>query len=244
MRQVTYQTVRLDAGRHDSPEEGACVMELASMLAGEPFTDRPHSVSPTIAAFLRVYNDLLDDERRQDLYALASRCVGTADHEGVEAFRTSRLIAWSDEMRRRRPRWSIRKRTVRFLATKQLITPEAAARYAASSFGKPLDEIHAAVTGLVDELIALGSGAQAPDVYDAWLTPIEWPLTSASLSVPPEPARRSERLEDSSRYRPGSRDTRSGRRRRASAPVPPSAAITPAAAWVRLDMPSARGGSE
>jgi hypothetical protein len=192
MRQVTYQTVRLDAGRHDSPEEGACVMELASMLAGEAFTDRPHSVSPTIAAFLRVYNDLLDDERRQDLYALASRCVGTADHEGVEAFRTSRLIAWSDEMRRRRPRWSIRRRAVRLRATKQLMTPEAAARYAASSFGKPSDEIHAAVPELVDELIALGSGARAPDVYDAWLTPIEWPLASASLSVPPEPARRSD----------------------------------------------------
>jgi hypothetical protein len=38
MRQVTYQTVSLGASRHESPEEGACVMELASMLAGEPFT--------------------------------------------------------------------------------------------------------------------------------------------------------------------------------------------------------------
>lgn len=192
MRPVTYQTTRLDAGRHESPEDGACVMELASMLAGEPFTDRPHSVSRTIAAFLRAYNDRLDDERRQDLYALASRCVGTAGHEGVEAFRTSRLIAWSDEMRRRSPRRSILRRAVRFRATKQLMSPEAAARYAASSFGKPSDEIHAAVPGLVDELIALGSGAQASDVCDAWLTAIEWPLTSASLSVPPEPARRSD----------------------------------------------------
>jgi hypothetical protein len=192
MRQVTYQTVRLGAGRHESPEEGACVVELASMLAGEPFTDRPHSVSPTIAAFLRVYNDLLDDERRQDLYPLASKCVGTAGHEGVEAFRTSRLIAWSDEMRRRRPRWSILRRAVRFRATKQMMSPETAARYAASSFGKPSDEIHAAVPGLVDELIALGSAAHAPDVDDAWLTAIGWPLTSASLSVPPEPAGRSD----------------------------------------------------
>ena len=73
-----------------------------------------------------------------------------------------------------------------------MMSPEAAARYAASSFGKPSDEIHAEVPGLVDELIALGSSAQAPDVYDAWLTAIEWPLTSASLSVPPEPARRSD----------------------------------------------------
>jgi hypothetical protein len=49
MRQVTYRTVRRDAGRHDSPEEGACVMELASRLAGEPLTERPHTVSPKAA---------------------------------------------------------------------------------------------------------------------------------------------------------------------------------------------------
>jgi hypothetical protein len=42
-------------------------MELASMLAGERFSDRPRSVSRALAAFLRGYNDLLDDKRRQDL---------------------------------------------------------------------------------------------------------------------------------------------------------------------------------
>ena len=63
MPQVTHQTVTLGAGRHESPDEGTGVMELASMLAGEPFTDRPRSVSRTIAAFLRVCNDLLGGER-------------------------------------------------------------------------------------------------------------------------------------------------------------------------------------
>ena len=37
MSQVNHQTVQLKAGRHRSPEEGACVMELESMLAGERF---------------------------------------------------------------------------------------------------------------------------------------------------------------------------------------------------------------
>ena len=45
-------------------------MELSSMLAGEPFSDRPRCVDPVIAAFLRTYNDGLDDSRRQDLYLL------------------------------------------------------------------------------------------------------------------------------------------------------------------------------
>jgi hypothetical protein len=44
-------------------------MELASMLAGEPFSDQPKSVCPVVAAFLRGYNDAVDDETRQDLYA-------------------------------------------------------------------------------------------------------------------------------------------------------------------------------
>ena len=38
---TTHQTVKLSRGKHDSPDEGACVMELASMLAGEDFSDHP-----------------------------------------------------------------------------------------------------------------------------------------------------------------------------------------------------------
>jgi hypothetical protein len=32
----SYQTVRLSAGLHTGPDNGVCVMELASMLAHEP----------------------------------------------------------------------------------------------------------------------------------------------------------------------------------------------------------------
>ena len=40
-------------------------MELASMLAGEEFSDHPQSVSRPIGAFLRLYNDALDEDRRR-----------------------------------------------------------------------------------------------------------------------------------------------------------------------------------
>ena len=70
---VSHQTVRLRRGKHASPEKGVCVMELASMLAGEPFSDRPQAVCPVIGAYLRSYNDVVDDERRQDLYRYAVR---------------------------------------------------------------------------------------------------------------------------------------------------------------------------
>jgi hypothetical protein len=52
-------------------------MELASMLAGERFSDHPRSVCPVIAAFMRSYNDQVDDRRRQDLYDYAAQSVGT-----------------------------------------------------------------------------------------------------------------------------------------------------------------------
>ena len=83
MAPVTHQTIRLSRGNHASPESGACVMELASMLADEPFSDHPASVCPVIGSLLRTYNDLLDDDRRADLYGYASKVVGSAGSEDV-----------------------------------------------------------------------------------------------------------------------------------------------------------------
>ena len=70
-------------------------MELASMLADEPFSDRPASTSPVIAALLRTYNDGLGDDRRQDLYPLASLIVGTAAGRAVERERASRCLGFA-----------------------------------------------------------------------------------------------------------------------------------------------------
>ena len=70
-------------------------MELASMLADEPFSDRPRNASAVIGAFLRTYNDGLDDERRQDLYPLASLIVGSAGRRSVERERASRCLEFA-----------------------------------------------------------------------------------------------------------------------------------------------------
>jgi hypothetical protein len=37
-------------------------MELASMIAGESFSDHPESACPVISSFLRAYNDRVNDE--------------------------------------------------------------------------------------------------------------------------------------------------------------------------------------
>jgi hypothetical protein len=81
----SFQTARLSGGRHASPHDGACVMELSSMLAGERFSDHPRSVCPVLAMVLRAYNDGIDDERRQDLYAYASIVVGSRDRRARRA---------------------------------------------------------------------------------------------------------------------------------------------------------------
>ena len=70
-------------------------MELASMLAGEPFSDRPLSVSPVIASFMRSYNDHAGDERRNGLYAYAARAVGTRGDRGTEEQRARLCMRWA-----------------------------------------------------------------------------------------------------------------------------------------------------
>jgi hypothetical protein len=91
---ATYQTVRLAPGRHPHPDDGVCVMELSSMLAGEPLTDHPRTVSPVLGALLRGYNDGLDAERRQSLKRYAAECLGTARGRAAERERRRRVRRW------------------------------------------------------------------------------------------------------------------------------------------------------
>ena len=144
----SHQTVRLSAGRHSSPHAGACVMELASMLADERFSDRPSSTSPVIGAFLRTYNDGIDDERRQDLYPLASLIVGTAASRAVEDERASRCLAFARGLGADLPSGR---------AAMGLATAEASGSWAAVAalHGGPAPEVHARALAFVRELAAL-----------------------------------------------------------------------------------------
>ena len=86
----------------DNLDHGACVMELVSMLAGEPFGDRPRAVCPIVGAFLRAYNDELDDVRRQDLYELAAVVVGTGGDRRASRERARRCRTLLGELGGRR----------------------------------------------------------------------------------------------------------------------------------------------
>jgi hypothetical protein len=68
----------LSRGRHKHPSDGACLMETAARVAGEPPTDRPSCVHPLIAAVARIVNDAVSDDARQRLAPLAPVCATTA----------------------------------------------------------------------------------------------------------------------------------------------------------------------
>jgi hypothetical protein len=146
MTALSHQTVRLARGRHASRHAGVCVMELASMLAHEPFSDRARSISPTIGAFLRTYNDGLDDVRRQDLYPVAAAIVSTAARRSIERERVNRCLAFAREYGGQLPGRR---------AALGLASPGAAGAWAARV---ALDTgAHEEALALVDELVALSA---------------------------------------------------------------------------------------
>lgn len=60
----------LGRGQHAAPEQGACFMEYASLLAGADFSDHPRCTHPLLAQVARMVNDALDDENRQRIAPL------------------------------------------------------------------------------------------------------------------------------------------------------------------------------
>jgi hypothetical protein len=182
MGPVTHQTIRLSKGKHTSKEHGACVMELASMLADEPFSDHPGSVCPVIGSLLRAYNDSVDDRRRQDLYAYAAKVVGSRGSAQLERERAERVCAWMSKPGGRG--WT------RFLLPARLraVTPKPPLDVLGSSAVRSLsthDELtHASMLELIDRLLAMGGPEQAPS---AKLAPSA--LDAARAASPREPER-------------------------------------------------------
>lgn len=185
MSQPSYQTVKLARGRHVTPEAGVCVMELSSMLAGEPFSDRPRCVSPVIAGFLRAYNDLIDDRRRQDLYGCAAEVLGTAASREVEMARARVLQSWGEDLRSQR--WWRRLLPGRLWASRRqaALRPHQVGPFAVHSIFRLSDELHLSVLALISQLVATGSGPQVSACLDRPALPDALPVSAgAELDQP------------------------------------------------------------
>jgi hypothetical protein len=77
----------LSRGKHRNPKKGACFMELASFLAGEPWSDHPSCTHPLLAALARDINDHVSDAGRRKLGVLVPEVIGlTSDDPRVDAW--------------------------------------------------------------------------------------------------------------------------------------------------------------
>ena len=159
---ITHQTVRLEAGGHPSPHQGMCVLELASVLAGDQFSGYPSSVCPVIATFLRCYNDELDDRRRQDLIPYAALVVGSRASRPVERRRARECRRWVVEVARpgfwRHPFWTL-------FALRRRDRMQAAAIYASlvALDGDCAGQRHSAALELVSRLTGATGCDSVPD---------------------------------------------------------------------------------
>jgi hypothetical protein len=157
MSPASYQTIKLSKGKHSSADDGACVMELASMLAGEPFTDHPASVCPVIGSFMRAYNDSVDDRRRQDLYAYASMVVGSRTSADVQRTRAEFLTAWAQQFRRNRWTRHLLPERMRALTRHRNPSLESVGTHAVHAITKQTETTHAAVLEAIDQLLLIGA---------------------------------------------------------------------------------------
>jgi hypothetical protein len=94
LKTLNIDELHLGSGSHSSAEDGMCVMEAVSFIAGEPFSDSPQCASPVIAAFLRSYNDSLPDDQRQALKSWIPRLIGTRGSQALEERRSLMAADW------------------------------------------------------------------------------------------------------------------------------------------------------
>ena len=63
----------LARGKHRSPRQGACFMEMASVLANEPWSDRPRCTHPLLSQLARLVNDHTSDAGRAGVAITVNR---------------------------------------------------------------------------------------------------------------------------------------------------------------------------
>ena len=88
------QNLQLDTGGHSRFEEGACLLELAGWMAGEPWSDRPECVASVLATYGQRLNDALPDDLRQQLVPFAPRLIGTAGNPVLDERRGYMALDW------------------------------------------------------------------------------------------------------------------------------------------------------
>lgn len=77
--QEILEKYELKNGSHESLEKGACIMELVSYIANEPWSDHPKCACPVLTAYAIRLNDRFNHEDRQKLKPLIPKLLNTRD---------------------------------------------------------------------------------------------------------------------------------------------------------------------
>jgi len=102
---VPDQLPVLTRGWHRGPEDGACVMEYVSVLAGTRFTDHPRCTPPALAALARLVNDrIVDDDVRSKLALLAPDLIEVRAHPATTHCVIASCLAAAQALRPATPR--------------------------------------------------------------------------------------------------------------------------------------------
>lgn len=85
---------KLSQGSHKGPQSGMCVMEMASFLNGEEWSDTPECVCPVIGRFCQGVNDKRGQDFRDKLQTYMFKLMGSRspEHEQERA----EFLAWTE----------------------------------------------------------------------------------------------------------------------------------------------------
>lgn len=139
----------LAKGKHRSPRQGACFMEMASFLAGERWSDHPACTHPLLAEVARLVNDHTSDANRSRLADLIPAVIDTATDDLRVDARIARLCALHAL-----PVVSAERQNV------MAVTLLTADRVLASLDGRPTDELSAEVVRALDDVPAAARWAR------------------------------------------------------------------------------------
>ena len=85
----------LSRGKHRNMRKGACFMEMASVLAGERWSDHPSCTHPLLGDVARHVNDLTSDDQRHRLALLIPSVVGLNSDDLRMDARIALRCAWA-----------------------------------------------------------------------------------------------------------------------------------------------------
>jgi hypothetical protein len=94
-RLLDLKKLTLAHGSHKSADDGMCILEAVSFMAGETFGDHPKCACPVISAMLRSWNDRLNTEDRQQLKRYILPLVGSKSTRAVEIKRGYLAADWA-----------------------------------------------------------------------------------------------------------------------------------------------------